>query len=77
MNIIEAPTWDEAVGTTPRAYFSYSCCVVVKHHANHGCVCVLAGVIRCLLLVYDVTPTYVSYLRCRLTFCGRWFDLFI
>ena len=40
----------EAVGTTTRAYFSYSCCVGEKHHANHGCVCVLADVIRSLLL---------------------------
>ena len=30
------PPLDVAVGTTPWAYFSYSCCVCVKQHANHG-----------------------------------------
>ena len=47
----------EAVGTTPWAYFSDSCCVGVKHHANHGCVCELAGVIRVsYLCVVSVLP---------------------
>ena len=56
------------VSDTILAYFSYSCCVGVKHHANHSCVWMLWGKVHVLEKIMTYLLLKAEIQLCRFVF---------